>query len=117
MIAIEHVTNYLGTKLDAPIIYKIPLERPRTFIRIDQAAAKLIDKVADRTLVIIQAYAPTPTEAVDLLEKARRAMLAPELASLRLVWEENAGPAQFADPALANVSRWQLTGYLTSFLN
>lgn len=97
----------------ATVTHKVPTKRPRAFIRLDQAPASRLDIVIDRTLVIIQVYAPNLRDAFEMAEHLRATMDTIDLERDEVLgWNEQAGPQEYPDPDLRDTARVQMTGYL-----
>ncbi|WP_157108906.1 hypothetical protein [Corynebacterium aquilae] len=91
----------------------MPKPRPQTFVRIDQGAAQPVDLVIDRSLVIVQVYAPSLQAAFLLADELRTTMRSIDADCADVFgWVEQAGPQEWADPDLRDTARVQFTGHL-----
>lgn len=116
--SLEVVTNFLRSQADGlPVVTKVPMQRPGVFVVVTNPALHRHNLITDRALVIVQVYAPTRGQAVDLIGRLREALIDID-AHIDGVfgWQEQAGPVEFADPDCPEIARYQLSGYLLQAL-
>lgn len=109
--ASEIVVPHLAGALDVPVVFKVPRNRPHTFVRVDQGAPRRINLVQLQATVIVQAYAPTMSKAVGLAEDCYRCLEMLDHLDVVSGWGGQSGPYEFPDPDIA-CHRWQTTGEL-----
>lgn len=115
---VEVVLGFLrGLDLGVPVVSRVPATRPPEFIRVTQAGVRRTNVITDRSLVVVQTYAPGVDRAWELAQTLREKLI-DELELLPNVfgWEEQSGPVEFPDPDLPTVFRIQMTGYLLQAL-
>lgn len=116
MTASEIVVPHLAAALDAPVVFKVPNPRPERFVRVDQGPPQRINLVQLQATVIVQAYAPTMSQAVTLAEECYRQLETLDHLDVVAAWSGQAGPYEFSDPDIA-CHRWQITGELVYTLD
>lgn len=110
---IELVREVIKPHVEVPVVSKVPRPRPDTFIRLDMSAVRPTSPISYQSLVIIQAYAVELEDVFRLLEAIKFALDDADIVHKHISgWDEESGLAEFADPDLPDVHRWQLTGHL-----
>ena len=98
---------------DAPVVSKVPRNRPGLFVRVDQAAPRVLSPVHQRARVIVQVYGHDLDEVMGLAYELR-ARLVDVSAHHALAYgcDEVDGPHDVPDPDVPDCFRWQITGLL-----
>lgn len=106
------VKKLLEQYMEDPVVIRIPEKRPERFIRIDCSDPILYEVgVARQCLIIVQAYGPSDSACLGLLEQAE-ACLGEYLdfEETSLGWIQHTSPTRADDPDRPTVRRWQFTG-------
>jgi hypothetical protein len=103
----------LPALLDVPVSTRVPNPRPDAFVRVTRVGGSRRDRITDRALVVVEAWASTTGDAFDLGALARgqiEALTEAQHGPLR-GYEEVGGLQAFPDPD-TETPRYQLTALL-----
>ena len=105
---LEVVIGLLASRVECPVVSKVPARRPDLFVRVDQGAPQSYGPTQDKTLIIVQVYGVDQEQVIGLIGQIRR-ILRFELDHPNIVgFLEDSGP----DPDIPAVYRWQTSGDL-----
>lgn len=107
------VRDFLDARLDVPVSTKVPKDRPTTFVRVWRTGGAAVNRILDRPMITVQAWAPNSVAASDLSTLCRNLLLAGYTAMplVRGV-DETSGPYFDPDPD-TNIDRYSFTHQLS----
>lgn len=114
--AIEVIQRYLRPIIDAPVVSKVPANRPGLFVRVDQGTPKRINPVTDENIVFVQVYGVDLEEVLALIGAIQEHLFLIDIYDPFVQgWHETEGPHDYPDPDLdGSVFRWQMAGLLAT---
>lgn len=113
MTPIELVQHACRLVTDVPVVSKVPMERPPLFVRVDQAAPRVLSPVHQRCRVMVQVYGQDLEEVLELSDQLRRQLEDFDMCHDRAFGsEEIDGPVDFQDPDSPEIQRWQITALI-----
>ena len=113
--AIEVIQRDLRPLVKAPIVSKVPTNRPDLFVRVDQGTPKRINPITDENIVFVQVYGVDLEQVLDLIGALQEYLFLIDVRDPFVQgWVETEGPHEYPDPDLSGVHRWQMAGTLAT---
>lgn len=111
---LEVVIAELAKILDCPVVSKVPMTRPKLFVRVDQGAPQAYSPAHDRTMIIVQVYGVDLEQVLETIGRCREFMRFEIYRNVDgvLGYDESGGPVEFPDPDIPAVFRWRFSGQL-----
>ena len=113
--AIEVIQRYLRPLISAPVVSKVPANRPDLFVRVDQGTPKRINPVTDENIVFVQVYGVDLEDVLTLIGAIQEHLFLIDMRDPFVQsWDETEGPHEYSDPDIPGVNRWQMAGTLAT---
>lgn len=107
------IRDFLDARLDVRVATKVPKNRPDTFVRVWRTGGSAVNRILDRPMITVQAWAKNSVAASDLSRECRD-MLFASYTAMPLVRgvDETSGPYYDPDPD-TGIDRYTFTHQLS----